>query len=916
MAPMSSLLDRAQAALAPTYRVEASLGVGGMGEVFRAADTALDRFVAIKVLRPEVATQVAVERFLREGRLLARLTHPSIVQVHHAGVADGLYYLVMELQGGETLGVRLERGVLPLAEAAAVTRDVLAALAHAHAADVIHRDVKPSNIFLTRGGARLGDFGIAHDESDSGLTRTGAAMGTVAYMAPEQRAGLPSTSRTDLHAAGAVLYECLTGRRWVETQGDWSRVPPALAAVLRRALEHDPARRWPDAQSFTAAVDAALVAPVSRRAWLTAGSIALIPLAAIGLTLLLRDGTAAPPRQSPRPAPAEPSQLVISLAPFAADASDPAAAVERGLRRRLGEAGVRLAGEPGVGPAGLVLTPAIVREGEVLVVSLAARGGRGEVRALHVERRGLASAPAALADSLAADAVLELWREENTDSLPREALPHRLGALVAWAAGERHFARAEWSDAQQAYSKARREDAGCLMCEWRLQLIARWYQASVDPGAPQRLAAQAARFPEPFRSLIRAAAQPFPSRIDSLRAVRDRHSGDHLAHFLYGDELMHRGPLAGTPRGAAAEAFAASAALRPGFLPAVEHTAWLAITEGDAPTAARALARYAPAPDGDPYARSIAALLQIALTWRFDGPAAGSALLDNLLAQPDLAQSRMAGTAPRFLVSFGAPDGALALAGRFLGDPAFAAHRSAAAYARAFAFAAMGQPDSAVAAFGRLADPGEAARWRALLASALAAADPGDPDLARLAAEQRPFLATLAADRRAPPGLAAEAALVATLLGATPAAPPAGPARVLADAERMARRGEVARALARTEPLEALDPVSGPFFRALLHLRRGDWRAALGDAEGARREWTWHENQDVEGSLLEGPVSAEFDWALGTLGRWRRARAESSAAACADYGEVARLWAAGNALARARADSALAARRALACGGP
>ncbi|HJS48191.1 MAG TPA: serine/threonine-protein kinase, partial [Gemmatimonadales bacterium] len=296
---MSSLLERARAALAPAYRVEGSLGVGGMGEVFRATDTALQRAVAIKVLRPEVATQVAVERFLREGRVLARLSHPNIVPVHHAGVADGIYFLVMELQDCETLSDRLERGALSPREAQAVVRGMLDGLQHSHAHGVFHRDVKPSNVFLARTGARLGDFGIAHDESDPSLTHTGTSPGTVAYMAPEQRAGLPATLRTDLHAVGAVLYECLTGRRWVESQGEWARVPPALVPVIRRALEHDPAARWPDARSFAAAIDAAMVAPASRRAWLTALSIGLIPVAAVVLTYLFRGCFGDPPPPPP-----------------------------------------------------------------------------------------------------------------------------------------------------------------------------------------------------------------------------------------------------------------------------------------------------------------------------------------------------------------------------------------------------------------------------------------------------------------------------------------------------------------------------------------------------------------------------------------------------------------------------------------
>lgn len=927
LAKMSALLERARAALAPAYRVEALLGAGGMGEVFRATDVPLDRPVAVKVLRPEAATAVAVERFLREARLLARLSHPHIVPVHHAGESQGLYYFVMELQGGETLAARLERGPLPAREALAIGRQLLGALAAAHGAEVIHRDVKPSNVFLGPGGARLGDFGIAHDESDPGLTRTGDAMGTVAYMAPEQRAGLPATVRTDLYAVGAVLYECLTGRRWVETQGDWSRVPARVAPVLRRALEHEAGARWPDARAFVSALDGAALLPEEpaaaaghRRAWLTAAVILLLPALVIVLTVLLgRDGNGVPEVSAGAPAVTLPGAHVIALLPFAADSSDPAAAAGLQFRRRLAEAGVSLGPDSMAGAADLTLVPLVDRAGGELGVVLSARGARGEMRDLHVARRGDASRPGALGDSLAAATLLELWRLENGDSLPYAALPGRFGALVAWAAAERHFARAEWSDAAQAFSKAMREDPGCLLCEWRLQLIARWRQQAVDPGQVRRLAAQAHRFPDPFRSLIRAQALPFPSRLDSLDAVRDRFPRDHLAQFLLGDELMHRGPLAGIPRRRAFEAFATAAALQPRFLPAFEHAAWLEIADGDVAAARQALGRYVAGLNGDPFAMNIAALLQSALTWRFAGPGLGRDLFDTLMSRPDVRQSELAGAAPRFLLGFGVPDAALDLAARFLADPAFAAHRSAAAWARAFAFAAQGLPDSAVAAFASLADPTQAARWRALLSAALAAADPADPDAARLAAAYRPGFAALAADRRAPAGLPEQAALLAALRGGQPGAVPSGPARILAEADAMARAGDAAGALAATEPLLLEQTSAGTFLRAFLHLRRGEWRMALGDADQARREWVWHENQDVEGDLRGAPVSAEVDWALGTLARWRRAQAAGRAAelradACRDYAEVARLWGGGNPTARARADSARAALRSLACG--
>ncbi len=923
---MSALLERARAALAPDYRVEARLGAGGMGEVFRATDVRLDRAVAVKVLRPEAATAVAVERFLREARLLARLSHPHIVPVHHAGEAQGLYYFVMELQAGETLAGRLERGPLPADESLAVARQLLAALAAAHGAEVVHRDVKPSNVFLGPGGARLGDFGIAHDDSDPGLTRTGDAMGTVAYMAPEQHAGRTATVQSDLYAVGAVLYECLTGRRWVEARGDWSRVPARVAPVLRRALEHEPDARWPDARAFAAALAAAVRIPAvptatsgSRRAWLTAAVILLVPALVLLLAFLLgRDGRGVPEVSADVPASSLPGAHVIALLPFTADPVDPAAAVGRQFRRRLAEAGVTLGTDSSAGAADLTLVPLVERTGGELAVEISARGARGEMRDLHVARRGDSSRPEALADSLAAATLLELWRVENGDSLPSAALPRRFGALVAWAAAERHFARAEWSDAAQAFSRAVREDPGCLLCEWRLQLIARWQQQPVSPEQAGRLAAQAGRLPDPFRSLVRALAQPFPDRLDSLAAVRDRFPRDHLAQFLLGDELMHRGPLAGIPRRRAFEAFATAAALQPRFLPAFEHAAWLEISDGDATAARQALGRYAAGLNDDPFAMNIAALLRSALTWRFAGPGPGRALFDTLVSLPEIRQSALAGAAPRYLLSFGVPDAALDLAARFLADPGFAAHRSAATWARAFAFTAEGRPDSAVAAFASLAEPAQAAEWRALLSAALAAADPADPDAARLAAEHRGGLAALAADRRAPGGMPEQAALLAALLGGDPGRVPAGPARVLADADAMARAGDAAGALAATEPLHLVETSAGTFVRAFLHLRRGEWRMSLGNPEQARREWVWHENQDVAGDFRGAPVAAEVDWALGTLARWRRAQAAGRAAAsrddaCRDYAEVARLWRGGNLTARARADSARAALRALSC---
>jgi tetratricopeptide (TPR) repeat protein len=234
-----------------------------MGVVFRGRDPALDRPVAIKVLRPEAATAVAAERFIREARLLARLQNPHVIQVHQAGESAGLFYFVMDLVEGESLARRLERGPLPTEDAFRLADDLLDALGAAHQLGIVHRDIKPSNIFLGLNGARLGDFGIARGaggEDQDTLTGDRGLLGTPAYMAPEQAGGQTVTAAADLYAVGLILYECLTGRRWSRFAdpgaADWALVPPAVVPVLKRALALNPAERWPSAEAFRAGLKA------------------------------------------------------------------------------------------------------------------------------------------------------------------------------------------------------------------------------------------------------------------------------------------------------------------------------------------------------------------------------------------------------------------------------------------------------------------------------------------------------------------------------------------------------------------------------------------------------------------------------------------------------------------------------------
>lgn len=257
---MPTLLERLREALAPIYDVDHELARGGMGSVFLARDSQLDRRVAIKVLKPDHASEVAPERFQREARILAKLKHPNIVPVFQAGEAHGISYYVMEYVEGETLAERLTRGPLSEDDGLKLADHLLSALAGAHQKQVIHRDVKPSNIFLLDDRAVLVDFGIAKPVNESGeeLTATDRLIGTPAYMAPEQFLGGPVTQATDIYAAAMVLYEAFTGRRWSiwtpTDEGNWSGTPVGVRRALRRALSWLPTERWDDALTFRQAL--------------------------------------------------------------------------------------------------------------------------------------------------------------------------------------------------------------------------------------------------------------------------------------------------------------------------------------------------------------------------------------------------------------------------------------------------------------------------------------------------------------------------------------------------------------------------------------------------------------------------------------------------------------------------------------
>ncbi len=259
------------------YEIESAVGAGGMGEVYRARDTRLDRAVAIKTL-PEALSHDPERRarFQLEARAIAALTHPHICALHDVGHQDGVDYLVMELLEGETLADRISRGPLPVSQAVTYGVQIADGLARAHSHGIVHRDLKPANVMLTRSGAKLLDFGLAKLRVDNApknvavtktgpVTSEGQILGTLNYMSPEQLNGEPVDARSDIFAFGLIVFEMVTGKRAFDGPSQASVIgqilhtdppavtevvpgaPPALARLVKTCLAKEPDDRWSSA---------------------------------------------------------------------------------------------------------------------------------------------------------------------------------------------------------------------------------------------------------------------------------------------------------------------------------------------------------------------------------------------------------------------------------------------------------------------------------------------------------------------------------------------------------------------------------------------------------------------------------------------------------------------------------------------
>lgn len=504
-----------------------------MSRVFVAEETALGRPVVVKVLPPELGAAISMDRFRREIQVAASLQHPHIVPLLAAGRADDLLYYTMPLVEGESLRARLAReGELPVPEAVRILRDVADALGYAHRHGVVHRDIKPDNVLLSNHHALVTDFGVAkaldRAARDSSLTATGLALGTPAYMAPEQAAGDPNTDqRADIYALGVLAYEMLAGRPpftgpspraivaahltqppvpLVEARDS---VPRALGALVMRCLEKRPADRWHSAAELVQAVEALAAPSVDLPAGAARPSPRRTPrrrtlvLLAAGAVLLVAAVAWAIARRTADAGPLDAD--LVAVAPF--DVPDAGLSLWREglvdlLSRNLDGAGPLRSVPPTTvirrwsGRADRLSAAALGRQTGARVVVFGSLIGAGPDSArltvtvldagadrpfAEIELRESASRMDRLADSLTVRLLRELGRSRNiqvlrTASLGSTSLP----ALKAFLQGEQWFRRAAWDSALASYEQAIALDSSFPLALRRAGQVLGWQRTAFD----------------------------------------------------------------------------------------------------------------------------------------------------------------------------------------------------------------------------------------------------------------------------------------------------------------------------------------------------------------------------------------------------------------------------------------------------
>jgi len=635
-----SVTGRLNTALADRYRIEREIGSGGMATVYLAEDLKHRRKVAIKVLNPELAEALGADRFLREIEIAANLHHPHVLPLYDSGQDGGFLYYVMPYEEGQSLRERLvKEGELPIQETVKLLRDVADALAHAHEQGVVHRDIKPDNVLLSGRHALVTDFGVAKAVSEATgrhqLTTTGVALGTPAYMAPEQATGEEHIDhRADIYAFGALAYELLTGRPPFTgptsqailaahvteaptpvTEGRAS-VPPALEALIMRCLEKKPADRWQSAEEMLPHLEA-MATPSGGIQPTTAvmGQSAkarralLWPAAAVVVILLVAAVVFWPRGSASTVIPSATKIAILPLAPTAEDEAltrlgrdlvvllsgnldgvgdintvDPAVILVRSedLGRPFTlEEGIDLARTFG---AGSVLHGNLVRVGGDVRVDaqLVRTEDGGTVARLTTSVSG--EDVGALADSTTWALLDEVWRGQEAPTPHLAAgMTTSFEALRAFLEGEEAHREGRYPAAWKAYERAFTADSTLWLAYWRYSSARTWMMLSVDPAISATWRAHIDEFPKLDREYLEAnGTRPYSARLVALREFAERYPDYYPGWWMYGDRIVHSHILRqGTPLSEVIRAFERVVDLNPRMISAWEHLIFCYLVEGD-----------------------------------------------------------------------------------------------------------------------------------------------------------------------------------------------------------------------------------------------------------------------------------------------------------------------------------------------
>lgn len=906
-----------------------------MGFVYLARDLTLDRVVAIKAIRPELATEAAVARFLREARVLGRIRHPNIVPVHRAGLADGLPYYVMEYVEGETLAERLGRKRMTEREAITTGRALLDALAAAHSAGVVHRDVKPANVFLTGPRVLLGDFGVARvDTTDPDATSTSGHIGTPAYMAPEQAAGGIVTEQSDIYSAGMVIYEMLTGRRWIPAvdprAAEWSGVPRRYRHALRRALAWDPEHRWTRASAFrrVLAPRYRLMRRVTMSGWLFA---LLMVMGVVGYwwTRRAREPVSATP-----PSPSWKLAIVPLNTTVGVDStlgSDVASAVDvfvsdipqldvvppQTVRRwwnAMSEAGngsdaARCADLKAVYCTGGFIYKT---DGDSLAMRLSLRDQSGHIVRDFPEFR--AAAPRAALD-FASDAAYKLVDYLSSNFVGQirsgSALSDDPDAIRKFFLAEDWFFRDQPGLADTLYSEALELDPTFARARWHRIQARRWQpgeNADLGPDLEMLAAAAPGRLDRLDSLLVHAQRQPpGRDRIEAyLEVAQTREYQRHpLPWMLWGEEIFHRGPLAGYPFDSATVGLELAVALDSLWPLPKELLLWLHTREGrktDAEDYLRRLTNNTPTDASGTMAYT--GWLRLAFSEKFH-PDSAAQIRNSLSQASDAPHTLDLRDAMRMPFAFDMPDVEADYAGMAIGmGPASAVSGH---YGLLLADAARGRTASSLAHLYTAttlmrADSADlhAAEWR-VIPGALgvhlfggAERDAGVAALRMLAGRPGTRVRALWALGI---GDTSRAGMWRDSLAALPRDSAVRRLLPMLDGIRKAGQRDYTGALLDTDSLLVYDAHGhhgDPFARSALHMLRSRWHEQLGENDAVERDLRWVENMDVTGWPHDQPQAAEIDWVFGVEVSRRRgllalARGDD-ATACGHFARVLRFW--------------------------